>query len=86
MRATGEWIVRKSAIHGSKPQQLTEKYNLPKLPTHVSDVHVPKRTTIFPGNVLDHASGQSGAIQYWINRDGIETEFFKTWLKKMRPL
>ena len=86
MLATGEWIVRKSAIHGLTPQHIMDKYNLPKLPTHVSDVHVPKGTSMVRGNVQDHGSRQNGAIQYWINREGIERKVFNNWFNNSRPL
>jgi len=64
---TGYWVMRKSAIQGLSPKEIAKKFNLgDRIPTHVSDVHIPERTTLFRGNVQDHGTGSGGDLQYWI--------------------
>jgi hypothetical protein len=60
----GAWIMRKEAIQGLTPQQISSKYSLPTVPTMMSDVNVPIGTRIRMGNVAANFGGSEGAIQY----------------------
>jgi hypothetical protein len=75
-----EWIMRKSAIRGLTPEQIMEKFALPQLPTHISDVLVPKGTRMLRGNVGNVAGKTAGAIQCYL----IDIE--RSWFKNMRAL
>lgn len=81
-----EWIVRKSAIEGLNAEEIARKFAIPLTPTHISDVHIPKGTTLLRGNIQDHGQGATGAIQYWIDKSNIEREAFEAWFKNMRTL
>ena len=75
------WIMRRSAIEGLTPQQIAEKFALgDRIPTHLSDVFVPKGSNLFRGNIGNIGNAPEGAIQYYLK------EFDAAWFQNMRPL
>lgn len=72
----GAWIMRRSAIEGLSPLEIQKKFALPHTPTFVSEVHLPKGTTVFRGNIEDHGLGGAGNVQYWL-RDRLSLDAFK---------
>jgi len=59
------WMMRAEEIGGLTPRQIQQKFALPELPTHVSDVHVPAGTRIRVGTVgAQKGWGAGGGIQY----------------------
>ena len=59
------WMMRPHEIEGLSPAQIRDKFALPELPTHVSEVHVPAGTRIRVGRVAGQEGwGAGGAWQY----------------------
>ena len=78
----GIWIVREEAVKGLSPEQLRKKYSLPKAPTEISEVTLPKGIKIRRGRVAENFGGNSGAVQYEI----LGTDPQKSWFGNRRPL
>jgi len=59
------WMMREREIQGLSPTQIKDKFALPEMPTHISDVHVPAGTKIRTGTVgAQEGWGTGGGIQY----------------------
>ena len=73
------WMLRKSDIEGLSPIQIKEKFNLPEVPTQISEVHVPAGTSVRTGTIGPNAFGSSkGATQYELRQQLDETLFKNT--------
>ncbi len=83
---TGEFVMRKSAISSLTPAQIKDKFALTSLPTHVSDVHVPKGNIILRGNIQNHGLGKEGSVQYWVKPPEGSKRVPNEWFKNMREL
>ena len=58
-------MMRADEIKGLSPAQIRDKFALPDLPTHISDVHVPAGTRIRVGTVgAQNGWGAGGGTQY----------------------
>lgn len=54
-----------STIEGLTPQQIKDKFALPELPTHISDIYVPAGTHITVGRTAAQEGwGKGGGTQY----------------------
>jgi len=57
--------MRKEDVEGLTAQQIKDKFALPRLPTHISDVYVPAGMKITVGKVAAQEGwGSGGSIQY----------------------
>ncbi|HMO67341.1 MAG TPA: hypothetical protein PKE25_01530 [Novosphingobium sp.] len=76
----GSWVARAEDIKGLSPQQIKDKFALPELPTHVSDVSVPAGTRI--------RVGEAGALPGWGNGGGLQVEVMErtSVFSNQRPL
>jgi hypothetical protein len=45
----GSWVVREGEIRGLTPIEIRDKLNLPQVPTHITEVHVPPGTKMTRG-------------------------------------
>jgi len=64
---TRPWVMRAEDIKGLSPAQIKAKYNLPDIPTKVSEVKVPPGTDIRSEMIGKNKFGNSeGAVQYEI--------------------
>jgi hypothetical protein len=82
----GTWMIKKGEVKGLNAEQIKDKLNLPTLPTHVSDVHVPKNTPMSRGSThLNHWNGDTkaytkeGQVQYRLEAEwkSISSDWFK---------
>ena len=63
--AAGGWLMKKGDIQGLTPAQIQDKFALPKMPTQVVDVTVPKGTRIRTGTTAPVKGwGNGGGQQY----------------------
>ena len=73
------WIMKEEAVRGLSASQLRAKYQIPDLPTHISDVHVPAGTKMHRGRVNEILGDQgilgSGAVQYNL-QERLPVDFF----------
>ena len=60
----GRWMMKADDIKGLTPKQIQQKYALPNLPTHISDVNIPKGTGIRSGKVGANYGSNGGNTQY----------------------
>ena len=75
--ATGQWIMRPKEIEGLTPQQIKDKFVLPKVPTHIIEVHLPAKSYLQLGTTAPQAGwGSGGAIQYQA-LERLPLEYFK---------
>lgn len=76
----GSWVMRPEEIRGLSPQQIKDKFALPELPTHVSDVSVPAGTKI--------RVGEAGALPPWGGGGGTQVEVMErtSVFSNQRPL
>jgi hypothetical protein len=59
------WMMRPDEVKGLTPAHIKDKFALPELPSHVSEVHVPSGTRIRVGKVAPQEGwGVGGAWQY----------------------
>ena len=77
----GDWLVRKESVRGLSPEMIRTKLSLPKLPSHVSDVHLPAGTPIRRGRIEANYGGRAGAVQYQLLEKSKES-----WFSKRRPI
>lgn len=76
------WMMRADEVEGLSAAQIRDKFALPDLPTHISDVHVPVGTRIRVGKVAPQEGwGTGGAYQYELLQRLRENAFRNT-----RPL
>lgn len=62
---TGAWMMTANDITGLTPQQIKDKFDLPYMPTHVTNVAPPRGTPITTGTVNSGSFGGSGGgIQF----------------------
>ncbi len=73
---SGHWIVRKEAVKDLSPQQLQKIYSLPRPPTEISEVTLPKGVKIRRGRVAENFGGNSGAVQYEILNPKVSDDWF----------
>jgi len=78
----GSWVIRKEAIKDLNSQQLQKKYSLPRAPSEISDVTLPKGVKIRRGRVAENFGGNSGAVQYEI----LVNRPHSDWFSGRRPL
>jgi filamentous hemagglutinin len=76
------WMMRADEVKGLTPAQIKDKFALPDLPTHISEVHVPAGTRIRAGKVAPQEGwGAGGSWQYEL-LERLPEELFKN----TRPL
>ena len=76
------WMMRADEVEGLSAAQIRNKFALPDVPTHISDVHVPAGTKIRAGKVAPQEGwGIGGAYQYELLQRLRESAFRNT-----RPL
>jgi len=68
----GRWVMKSDAIKGLTPQQIQQKYSLPKVPESIVDVEVPAGTRMYRGKIKANFNGNEGAVQYQIIEDSLE--------------
>lgn len=61
-----KWMMKASEIEGLSAEQIKDKFALPSLPTHISDVNLPKGTKI--------RTGVAGKVKDWGNGGGVQIE------------
>ena len=80
------WLMRREDIKGLNATQIAKKYNMPKVPTTLSEVTIPKGTKMNVGQVGPNAFGNSaGSIQYEVIMPKGK-KLPDTWFAEIRPL
>jgi len=64
--APGRWVMKKSDIQGLSPLQIKEKFALPDVPTHFSEVTVPSGTNMRVGITGPNYGHAGGSTQFEI--------------------
>ncbi len=61
----GVWLMRKKDVEGLTALQIKDKFALPRIPTHISEVNVPAGTKLTVGKVAPQKDwGKGGSTQY----------------------
>ncbi len=60
----GRWIIKKESIRGLTPLEIKNKFSLPEMPTHITEVDVPAGTRIRRGLTNSNFGGRANSIQY----------------------
>ena len=64
-RQVGVWMARPEEIAGLTPDQIRDKFALPTLPTHISEVRIPAGSHLQVGTVAPQEGwGEGGGTQY----------------------
>lgn len=64
-----KWMMKASEIEGLSPQQIQDKFALPELSTHISNVNVPAGTNV--------RVGVAGKVNGWGNGGGQQVELLQ---------
>jgi hypothetical protein len=72
----GRWTMKPEDIRGYSPRQIHEKFALPDLPTHFSEVTIPEGTNMRMGIAAPNFGNEGKGIQFEI-LEKIPTENFK---------
>jgi filamentous hemagglutinin len=84
------WVMLENDIRGLSPEQIASKYSLPQVPTHITDVFIPKNKIIRVSVASDinifyeksiGGNGGGGGLQFEI-LDGVKS----TWFSNQRRL
>ncbi len=70
----GRWVMNVDDVKGLTPKQIQDKYALPYMPTHITDVSLPKGTRIRAGKVGPNFGRRGGNVQYEL-LDRVEDAF-----------
>lgn len=73
--APGRWVMKKSDIQGLTALQIKEKFALPNIPTHISDVSVPAGTNMRVGITAPNFGHAGGSTQFEITERIAESSF-----------
>jgi hypothetical protein len=72
----GQWMMRADDIRGLSPQQIQDRFDLPELPTHITDVNPPQGVVIRTGTVnAGNFGGAGGGIQFQLRGRIPESSF-----------
>lgn len=72
----GQWMMKADDIQGLTPQQIKSKFDLPELPTHITDVAPPQGTVIRVGTVnAENFGGNGGGTQFQLKSRIPESAF-----------
>lgn len=73
---SGRWMMKLEDIDGLTPQQIQDKFDLPEIPTHITDVNPPQGSKIRTGTVNSGNFGGNGGGTQFELRSTIPNESF----------
>lgn len=79
-RLEGKWIMEKNAVNGLSPEGIAKKFSLPRVPTHIVDVTIPKGVRMRKGV---SARVMEGVGEKWYSKqyelvDDVPREWFSS--------